>query len=229
MNRLHGIYKIENTLTRDVYIGQSLGVAERLEGHLRALEHDRHGNRHLQKAYDKYGYENFIFEPILYCESDELTYYEQELVNINKGHLYNIREECVESNRGIKFSNEARKHISQSGKGRKLSEEHKKNISKGGKGKLRSKEARQHISAGRKGVHPSEEARLRLKGIHKGQVCFWKGKTLSIETRMKISKSHKGKPPWNKGGHASDETKAKMSKNRKGVPQKERRERNASK
>ena len=56
-----GIYKIENKINGKVYIGQSNNIEKRWSEHISALNNDRHANSYLQRAWKKYGRENFEF------------------------------------------------------------------------------------------------------------------------------------------------------------------------
>ena len=59
-----GIYKIKNIGDEKVYIGHSLNIEYRWRKHVEALKAKRHENIHLQRAWDKHGKDNFIFEKI---------------------------------------------------------------------------------------------------------------------------------------------------------------------
>jgi group I intron endonuclease len=127
-NKKSGIYKIENILNKECCIGQSVNLRNRKVLHFCDLRKNRHKNRHLQNAFNKYGEESFIFEVILYCEPEELTYYEQKLVDIRNPE-YNINKRCVNSSLGTKRTDETRKKQSDVWIGRFISEETKRNIS----------------------------------------------------------------------------------------------------
>ena len=175
MNNI-GIYKIENSINGDMYIGQAVNLRTRKSVHLSTLRSNAHRNIHLQRAYNKYGNKNFIFKVILFCEKSELLYYEQKLVD--KLHpQYNIRKDCVESQLGVKHSAESVKRQADAIRGRKHSDE-----------------TRMKMSASRKGEkHPmfgklhSEETKSKMSDAHLGK----KRKPYSIETRERLSQAIK--------------------------------------
>ena len=68
-----GIYKIENLVNRKVYIGQSINVEKRLQKHEIELRNNYHYNNHLQRAWNKYGSDNFTIELIEECSKELLT------------------------------------------------------------------------------------------------------------------------------------------------------------
>ena len=83
-----GIYCIENIITGDKYIGQSKNISLRLQEHLSCLRNNHHyyKKRHiptiLQKAWNKYGEENFKIYVLTYCNQEELN--EKEIYWIKK-------------------------------------------------------------------------------------------------------------------------------------------------
>lgn len=67
------IYKIENKVNGKVYVGQTVvGVNVRVGQHFSSLRHNKHNNDYLQRAWGKYGEENFIPTIIEECPIDEL-------------------------------------------------------------------------------------------------------------------------------------------------------------
>ena len=105
-----GIYQIRNIATRFCYGGQSIDLKRREYSHWNDLrKNNGKENQHLQNSYNKHGEEKFVFEILLYCFKKDLTQYEQIFDNINKSHglSYNIRE-CVDSNKGTKWAEEAK-------------------------------------------------------------------------------------------------------------------------
>ena len=160
-----GIYKIENIITGDLYIGQSSGLIERKCGHWGKLRRNIHYNTYLQRAWNKYNEDNFVFKIILFCEICELTDYEQKLID-KWQPVYNIRRECVISNLGITLSESTKQKMS---------------VAKTGK---------KHPNFGK---HISNEQKIKLSEAKKGINHPNFGKHLSNELRRKLSKSHIGK------------------------------------
>ncbi|HEY9570787.1 MAG TPA: GIY-YIG nuclease family protein [Metalysinibacillus sp.] len=67
------IYKIENKVNGKVYVGQTVvGVNVRVGQHFSSLRCNKHNNDYLQRAWNKYGEENFIPTIIEECSIDEL-------------------------------------------------------------------------------------------------------------------------------------------------------------
>lgn len=56
------IYKIENLINSHIYVGSSFEVEARKTKHFYLLDKGNHHSIHLQRAYNKYGKENFKFE-----------------------------------------------------------------------------------------------------------------------------------------------------------------------
>lgn len=59
-----GIYKITCISNSKIYIGSSIDIKRRIQNHKAALRNNRHDNIHLQRAWNKYGENNFTFEII---------------------------------------------------------------------------------------------------------------------------------------------------------------------
>jgi group I intron endonuclease len=106
-----GIYKIENILNGEFYIGASTDIKNRKRQHAEGLRRNEGYHPLLQNAWNYYGEENFKFIIILYCEKFELDYYEQKLVDL-WNPAYNICKQCVNSRLGVKAPYKTRKLIS---------------------------------------------------------------------------------------------------------------------
>lgn len=82
MNDISGIYCIENIINNKKYIGQSIHIKERWTKHIAELNNGTHHNDYLQKAWNKYGEENFSFYILEECSINLLD--EKEICYINK-------------------------------------------------------------------------------------------------------------------------------------------------
>lgn len=77
-----GIYQIRNIINNKVYIGSSNDIKERAASHKSMLLNNRHHSKHLQRAFNKWGFENFRFEIIEYCKEVELLDKEQYYLDL---------------------------------------------------------------------------------------------------------------------------------------------------
>lgn len=78
--RLPCVYYIKNTVTNDLYIGSCLRFNIRMGEHLRTLFRKTHHNIHLQRAWNKYSCEKFVYgvyEILPHATNDELRAKEQ--------------------------------------------------------------------------------------------------------------------------------------------------------
>lgn len=126
MYREPGIYQIRNILDNSIYIGSTIDLVKRRDRHFSELSLGKHYNGHLQRAYNKYGKENFIFEILIICPKELLSWYEQQFVDQWKPE-YNQRKD-VTSNFGIKRTEEYKKMVGDFHRGKSLSNTHRKNI-----------------------------------------------------------------------------------------------------
>jgi group I intron endonuclease len=78
--RKAGVYKITNIVNKKVYIGSSKSIRARLLDHICLLRKKRHHFGHLQRAYDLYGSDKFLFEVIEVCSN--YLEKEQEILDI---------------------------------------------------------------------------------------------------------------------------------------------------
>ena len=125
------VYKIENLLTGKVYVGSSIhGYRKRFERHIRDLKANRHHSLYLQRAWDKYGEENFSIVLLESVEGTkkELIVREQYYLDLYKASSrssgYNICP-LASSPQGREISDETRKKLSLAKKRRLVSEETK--------------------------------------------------------------------------------------------------------
>jgi group I intron endonuclease len=105
-----GIYQIKNLITGDLYIGQSVNLNKRKTQHFYRLRKNNHHSSYMQNSFNKYGESKFEFTIILYCEPNELTFYEQLLVD-KWNPAYNTCKEIVDSPKGLKRTDEFKQKI----------------------------------------------------------------------------------------------------------------------
>lgn len=182
MNNDIGIYKILCIPNGKVYIGSSVRLAKRIRNHKSDLRQGKHPNQRLQRAWNKYGKENFVFEVLLNCDKESVFSLEQKLIDeyqsATKG--FNIAA-CAESSRlGAVLSAEQKAKAAKSLTGRTLTAEHRANISKGGRGIKKSEATKQRMRESAKNRDPSqyEKTRAKLTGVPK-----------SDEARKKMSEA----------------------------------------
>jgi group I intron endonuclease len=134
-----GIYQIRNKVISKIYIGSSKNIEGRWYVHKRDLKLKQHHSIYLQRAWEKYGEENFTFEILELLETTDILlereqYYLDKYESYKKENGYNIcsvAENCT----GVIASKETRRKMSESHTGQKRSSEQKKNISKSLRGK----------------------------------------------------------------------------------------------
>lgn len=102
-NNITGIYKITNKINNKIYIGSSVDIDKRWKQHIRELKKNKHINKHLQSAWNKYGENNFKFQIVeLIQDVDELQFYEQKWINKTK---------CYDGNIGYNLSMDATRPV----------------------------------------------------------------------------------------------------------------------
>ena len=89
------IYSITNLVNGKKYIGQSINYKNRIKTHKNYLNTNKHHNNHLQRAWNKYGEDNFEFKVLKdgipkKDLSDLEMYYINEIYNTYKGKGYNL-------------------------------------------------------------------------------------------------------------------------------------------
>ena len=107
-SKICGIYAIFNGVNGKCYVGSSASIGRRFIDHKSKLKNNKHPNKHLQSAYNKYGENEFFFFKVEECGLDILEEREKFWINELNGKLsgYNIRQDCG-SNVGLKFSAES--------------------------------------------------------------------------------------------------------------------------
>lgn len=170
------------------------------------------GCAYLNNAIKKHGKNNFYYEILTVCSTQEMAnYWEDYFIkkydsqNPKKG--YNLKEGGQKG----KPSAETILKMSQSRKGKTPWNKGKVGLQVAwNKGKPQLEETKQKISNSLTGTHYSEETKLKRKDLFKGENNPFYGKTHSNETRQQMSQSKLGNK--NRVGTKHTETsKKKMS------------------
>jgi group I intron endonuclease len=166
-----GIYKIEHVGGK-VYVGSAVNIHARWRVHMCLLNSNKHHSKKLQRAWNKYGLDEFSFTVIETVEDKSL------LVEREQYHI-----DVLDSFRkGFNSSPTAGSTL-----GKALSEEARKKIAVKAVGRKHSKEAREKMSLAlmkRKGEKRPEHTRRKIAEKAVGRI-------LSEETRRKMSEAHK--------------------------------------
>ena len=123
------IYKIQNKTNGKTYIGQTKDFYKRIQKHLSDLRRGKAANKHLQRAFNKYGENNFEFSIVEKCPIESLDEREQYwILKTNScvdGYNMNIGGSGF---RGFHMPEETKRKISQSNKGRIVSEKSRRKM-----------------------------------------------------------------------------------------------------
>lgn len=204
-------------MTNKYYIGSAIDFDERWRLHLQAFKSINHHNRHMQRAWDKYGelqFGFFILEITADMEVRE-QYWIDKLDATNRHRGYNICK-AGRNRYGVKASEETRRKLSESHKGHKQSAETRAKMSASqlgnqvNKGRKWSSEAIEKRRLANIGQKRSEEGRKNISESLKGRI-------VSLETRekmrlAKLGRKHSEQAKSNMRGHViSEETRKKLS------------------
>ena len=116
MKKICGIYFIMCIINKKMYIGSAINIDSRLKRHYNDLNKNKHHSIHLQRAYKKYGSNNFIDGILEICEKNEdIVSIEKKWIflfeSFKRSNGFNILKEP--NNRlGIKHNNKTKKLIS---------------------------------------------------------------------------------------------------------------------
>jgi group I intron endonuclease len=144
------------------------------------LRKNRHRNSHLQNAFNKYGESAFSFRAVLFCDAENLLFYEQACID-GMNPEYNKAIKAEAPMQGRRHTEETRKKMSEVAAGRVFSEETRKKMSEAKVGKPN----------GRLGSHLTEETKRKLSVANSGEKNCRFGVSLSEETKRKMSEKMK--------------------------------------
>ena len=181
--KISGIYEIINRINRKIYYGSSNNIQCRFNQHKSLLKRQKHPNKHLQNAWNKYGENNFDFIIKEVVEKDKLQNVEQSYLNICKltpYKYYNIGYDSECAMRGKTLSEETKHKIGMS-------------VSKSRKGIKFSPEHIQNLKKSHNGLKHSIKTKQKMSESHKGEKAYQYGKKLSNEERKKLGNQTKFK------------------------------------
>lgn len=139
-----GVYKIKNIVNDKFYIGSSIDIHKRWIKHKCELHKNRHHNRHLQHAFNLYGFDSFIHVVLEVCDRSIIAEREQHYIDLLfDENCYNIYKKAYNVNGeshhmfGKTHTEEAKLKIKQARAKQTIthSEDTKAKISKGNIGK----------------------------------------------------------------------------------------------
>ena len=170
-----GIYIIICTKTNKYYIGYASEINSRFRHHKSTLKNNTHKNTYLQRAWNKYGEENFRFEVLERCHKNQLCFLEHWWVIVlgarNPKYGYNLAptnsKQIAGNNResalkGVKTRRQNGKHL--------LTAETKKKIGNANRGRKMSDLMKKKLSIANKGKKLSEKHINIISEIHSKKV-----------------------------------------------------------
>lgn len=188
---MQGIYIIKNKVNGKVYIGQSKKLEKRYNGHLYRIGRNEHHNEIIQRAFNKYGVENFEFtileEVIEGLLNEREKYWIDFHGGINSDTVYNLKDPLLNEhsdyvkekikktntgegnpNFGNKWTDEMKKEMSNKKKGKTWEELY---------GKDKAEEMKKNTAEAQKGRTHSEEVKekIRQKNIGDKNPAFGQG------------------------------------------------------
>lgn len=114
---ISGIYCIENKNNGKKYIGQSINIHKRWDVHKRTLKNNYHDNSYLQRTYNKYGNDVFIFYLIKACKPQYLNRFEKLYIKIydtyNNGYNLSKGGDIAPTFAGLSHTDETKQKMSQ--------------------------------------------------------------------------------------------------------------------
>ena len=191
-----GIYKISHTPTKRIYIGQTRNMSKRLATY-KNCGGGGSTNSVIKRAILKHGWDQFTFEPIVYCEEHMLNDFEKKIIA-----MYECRVP-------VGFN------VQEGGDVRAVHESTKALISQAKKGKKASEEQKQKMSVAAKkswiGRVPSEHQRAALKAWLERRVVTDEVKAKIADAQRKLAKTNPEKFARFSGKNHTEHTKQKMS------------------
>jgi group I intron endonuclease len=166
-----GIYKIINVINNKFYVGSAVNLKRRKTRHFSELRKNKHNNRHLQAAWNKYGEQAFVFVVVedVALDADLMAAENVWLhVHVGKDYCYNIGVDATAPMQGMAGE------LSPTWGRKRLATELEAQNWRGRTHKTESKELiRQHLI----GKPKSAAVRAKISATLSGEGNFWYGKT----------------------------------------------------
>lgn len=143
MNKICGIYKITNKINGKIYIGQSNNICRRWK---EEKYYKGHCNSPLNRAFNKYGLENFTFEIIEECSIEELDEKEIYYISLYKSNEDEFGYNLTSGGGRCSFSNDVKKRMSIAHTGMKRTKEAIEKSASFHRGRKRSEGTRKKLS-----------------------------------------------------------------------------------
>lgn len=154
---------IQNLVTGKVYVGRAVNLRKRWTQHKHHLRAGTHHSPKLQRSWSKHGEAAFKFVPLAVHIDEEAALVELEQHYMDR---YKPAYNCSPSsktNRGVKYSAEARARMSIAQKGRVITETARAKIAESLRGRRMPQEVRDRIGRGNKGKKVSSLTRAKLR------------------------------------------------------------------
>ncbi|MNJ90225.1 GIY-YIG catalytic domain protein [compost metagenome] len=174
------IYAIKNKTNGKMYVGSSRQYGDnRWKTHLKILRANCHHSSKLQRAWNKYGEENFEYI-ILEKLNDEQDQFEKEQYWIDLKDSYRNGYNATETAGRVDMTDEVKEKIRNTMKGRPLSSEHIKAFSQAKIGEKRSSETKEKMRIAAQGRKHSKDTKEKI-----GDSC--RGKKRSEESKKRYT------------------------------------------
>lgn len=180
-----GIYQIRNIQNDHFYIGSAVDLRRRKRRHFSELRHNRHNNKHLQAAWNKYGEASFEFIVLEFVADREDLYTTEDKwlkAHVGKQYCYNLGMAAISPMLGLSGP------LSPT-YGYRHTADAKDKIRAASKGREVSAETRAKRSAKLKGRVISQEQREQISKTLSGEGNFWYGKQRPDSFKEKIRKA----------------------------------------
>jgi len=153
-----GVYSITNKVNGKRYVGSTqVSFEERWRHHKRGVKINKHHSQKLQRAWNKYGADNFVFEVLATCPREYCIRLEQWFLD-NLKPEYNISP-TASSCYGIKKTTEQIESMRKRVKAFMASDDGKKKISEAQKKRFEREEERQKAGKASRDYNTTEYAR----------------------------------------------------------------------